>query len=527
VSRNYKEANHTFIESVSKWRICNDDAIIRIDDSNDTVVTYAALYLKLAAVLSHWVSSYPQCDTIVVSIENSDDFVVLFYASIILGKTFVPVKADISAGDLFEIAKKVGAQLIIIQHQCETDARFNVVNVRNFMDKVGQSPERFDIDASRLCEFKLIIFTSGTTSRSKGAVLTLANLVANTQSLIDVHQLNPDLVHLNILPFSQMNALGLSMFTTLHIGGLLVIARGRPLPLLWSYIEKYKVTHCSVVPSVLSLLSNRSYDTADLTNFRYFITAAAPLTKKVYEQFFLSTGMHVRQGYGLTETTNFTSTVPATLNASEIHLVMMAEAIPTVGIVLSDQMVVIVDENNMPMQSGDIGRICVAGESVFSGYMNQKTEEFFDLDGTTYFETGDLGYFKTFFSMNFLFLTGRSKELIIRSGVKYYPHLVDSEIQQVGLDNVTCVGFQSEAYGEEIGLYVGAAADTSAVKSAIEANVALQAVLNKYNINCVVIGRQSEAKTETGKKKRLQLSERFNRFKNKVFISREYYENDS
>jgi long-chain acyl-CoA synthetase len=260
-------------------------------------------------------------------------------------------------------------------------------------------------------------YTSGTTGKPKGAMLTHGNLMANIEQMRKVPLLTEAEtdIALIVLPMFHIYALNVSLGLTFRVGATAVLQeRFDPVASL-DAIERHRITVLfGAPPMFVAWLSTPNVETRDLTSVRLAISGAAPLPGQVLEEFKRRVGITIWEGYGLTETAP-----GVTSNA------MGATAKPgSIGKPLPDIELRLVDEQGDDAEEGDPGEIVVRGPNVFRGYWHDDAATAEAMrDG--WFHTGDVAYED---EDGYLFLVDRKKDLIIVSGFNVYPREVEDAL---------------------------------------------------------------------------------------------------
>jgi malonyl-CoA/methylmalonyl-CoA synthetase len=287
-----------------------------------------------------------------------------------------------------------------------------------------------------------ILYTSGTTGRSKGAMLTHGNLLSNAQMLRDYWGWQPGDVLIHALPI-------------FHVHGLFVAIHGALIngsPMLW--MAKFdpraaigwfpRATVFMGVPTLyVRMLADAALSPEAARHMRLFISGSAPLLIETFKAWQERTGHTILERYGMSETIMLTSNP---YRADARHGGQSERRGGTVGFPLPGVGVRIVDEDNAPVPVGEIGGIQVSGPNVFKGYwrMPEKTREEFTPDG--WFKTGDVGRQD---ERGYITIVGRSKDLIISGGYNVYPAEVEGYINELpGVAESAVVGVPHPDFGE-------------------------------------------------------------------------------
>ena len=281
-----------------------------------------------------------------------------------------------------------------------------------------------------------LLYSSGTTGRPKGIMLTHGNISSNAKTLKDAWEFSEDDCLLHALPIYHVHGLFVAL-------GCVFLSGSK---MLWLYNFEVnevlsQLPRCTVmmgVPTYYTRLINNKGLTSKVTrNLRVFISGSAPLLEETFMDFNSITGHKILERYGMTET-NIISSNP--INGKRKS--------GTVGLPLKGQMVRIVDDKNKPVRVDEIGNIQVKGPNVFKSYwkLSQKSKEDFSSDD--YFNTGDQGYFD---DDGYLVIVGRNKDMIITGGLNVYPKEVETFIDKMaGVYESAVIGLEDNDLGERV-----------------------------------------------------------------------------
>ncbi len=314
-----------------------------------------------------------------------------------------------------------------------------------------------------------ILYTSGTTGRSKGAMLTHGNLASNALTLKEYWGWRADDVLLHMLPIFHVHGL----FVASH-GALLAGARMIWLPRLDVDQALRHLPECTLMMGVptyyVRLLADERFTREACAGMRLFISGSAPLLEDTFREFEARTGMRILERYGMSETGMITSNPydPA-----------LGERIAgTVGPALPGIEVRVVDDADHAVEAGTTGHVQVRGPNVFAGYwrMPEKTRQEFTADG--WFRTGDLGRLGgEGVPDHYLSIVGRSKDLIISGGYNVYPKEIEMVIDGMpGVQESAVIGVPHKDFGEAVVAVVvprpGASIDAPAMLAGLKAELA-------------------------------------------------------
>ncbi|MFN4173036.1 MAG: AMP-binding protein, partial [Pseudorhodobacter sp.] len=307
------------------------------------------------------------------------------------------------------------------------------------------------------------LYTSGTTGRSKGAMLTQGNLLDNARTLTAQWQFTGADVLLHALPIFHTHGLFVASNVMLLSGGSMIFLPGFEQEAVLRLLPK--ATAMMGVPTFYTRLLEDDRFTADLVKgMRLFISGSAPLLAETHVQFQERTGHRILERYGMTETNMNTSNPYAGDRRAG-----------TVGLPLPGVEVVVTDPTTgAPLPVGETGMVEVRGPNVFKGYwqMPEKTAE--ELRDNGFFITGDLGRFD---ADGYLTIVGRQKDLIITGGFNVYPKEVELILDdQPGVLESAVVGVPHPDFGEAVLAVLvpepGATPDLAAIDAALRENLA-------------------------------------------------------
>ncbi|MBX7221487.1 MAG: AMP-binding protein, partial [Blastocatellia bacterium] len=367
----------------------------------------------------------------------------------------------------------------------------------------------------------LIVYTSGTTGAPKGVVLTQANLVADAHTLAVWNQIEPSQRMMCVLPIHHVNGLVVTLITPMYAGASTVLNTRFYTETFWARIAAENVRIVSVVPTLLAFLLERPefMKQQDVTCLSHIICGAGPLTVELGKAFEDTFGIRILHGYGLSETTCYSSMLPLELTPEEHAHWMRDFGFPSIGVALPGCEMAIHDLNGTPVAPLVRGEIVICGPTVMTGYFNrpEANEAAFTYG---WFRSGDEGFFTcNEVGRAFYFITGRIKELIIRGGINLSPFEIDEVLNQIpGIKCGLAVGFENFWYGEEVGAYIvaqeGAVLDDATILAEARKHL-------PFHKSPKVVVRGTEIPvTSTGKYQRNKLKPLFEAYRQEQFKER-------
>ncbi len=424
----------------------------------------------------------PAGSRIAVQVEKSPEALMLYLASVRAGLVYLPLNTAYRESEVDYFLRDAEPAVVVcdsknqewISGLAEKTGTAHVYTLDEegsgslALAAASQSGD-FSTVQSLPDDLAAILYTSGTTGRSKGAMLSHRNLSSNAQVLHQYWGWRADDVLLHMLPIFHVHGL----FVASH-GALLAGARMIWLPKLdieqaLRYLPQSTVL--MGVPTYYVRLLNDARFTRELCrNVRLFISGSAPLLIETFEQFRERIGQPILERYGMSETVMLTSNPYDPALGKRIG--------GTVGQALPGVKVRIVDDAGTELQAGEIGNVQVRGPNVFSGYwrMPEKTREEFTTDG--WFRTGDVGRWGGESApANYLSIVGRSKDLIISGGFNVYPKEIELLIDDMpGVDESAVIGVAHPDFGEAVVAVIvpkeGAALDADAMIADLKSRLA-------------------------------------------------------
>ena len=281
-----------------------------------------------------------------------------------------------------------------------------------------------------------LLYTSGTTGRSKGAMLSHGNLLSNATTLSEAWRFGPGDTLLHALPIFHTHGLFVACNVSLLAGAAMIFQPGFDLDAVLRALPR--ATVLMGVPTFYTrLLDDARFDRELVAHMRLFVSGSAPLLAETHAAFEARTGHRILERYGMTET-NMNTSNPYD---GERRAGTVGRPLPGVEVMVTDP------ATGVPLPPGETGMVEVRGPNVFGGYWNlpEKTRE--ELRDTGFFITGDLGRFDD----DYLALVGRQKDLIITGGFNVYPKEVELLLdEQPGVLESAVIGVPHPDFGEAV-----------------------------------------------------------------------------
>ena len=332
-----------------------------------------------------------------------------------------------------------------------------------FAERVATTGEELPSIPRGPQDLAAILYTSGTTGRSKGAMLTHENLSSNAEALVGLWRFTAQDVLIHALPVYHTHGLFVATNVALMAGATMIFQPKFDADAVMAAMPR--ATALMGVPTFYTRLLEHPGLTREATrHMRLFVSGSAPLLAETHERWRERTGHAILERYGMTETNMIAS------NPYDGDRIAGTVGFPLPGVSLR----IAEAESGAALPQGEVGVIEVKGPNVFKGYwrMPEKTAAEFRADG--FFITGDLGRID---ERGYVHIVGRAKDLIISGGFNVYPKEVESEIDALeGVVESAVIGLPHPDFGEGVAAVVvrvpGASIDEFAIREALEARLA-------------------------------------------------------
>ncbi|CAB3704025.1 Long-chain-fatty-acid--CoA ligase [Achromobacter animicus] len=428
----------------------------------------------------------PDGARVAVQVEKSPEALLLYLATLRAGLVYLPLNTAYRESEIEYFLGNAEPSVVVCASKnldwvkraadkanCPHVYTLDEDRTGTLLDAAGGLPQTFKTVESKPDDLAAILYTSGTTGRSKGAMLSHGNLAANARTLHEYWGWREDDVLLHMLPIFHVHGL----FVASH-GALLAGARMIWLPKLDADQALHYLPQSTVMMGVptyyVRLLADPRFNRDVCANMRLFISGSAPLLAETFSDFKERSGHPILERYGMSETVMLTS--------NPYDAALGERLAGTVGRALPGVDVRVVDDAGKPLAPGEIGNVQVRGPNVFSGYwrMPEKTREEFTDDG--WFKTGDVGRWGGESAGrtapdDYLSIVGRSKDLIISGGYNVYPKEIETLIDDMpGVSESAVIGVPHPDFGEAVVAVVvpkdGATLDASAMQAELKSRIA-------------------------------------------------------
>ena len=409
-------------------------------DAEDASARYAALFAALGLAPG---------DRVAVQVEKSPEALLLYLGCLRAGLVYLPLNSAYHESEVRYFLENAEPRAVVAQPASmdwmrPLAASLGIEHVLS-LDQAGGGtlqeaasamPARFATVERAGGDLAAILYTSGTTGRSKGAMLTHHNLGSNALVLHRSWGFRPGDVLVHMLPLFHVHGL--------FVAGHCVLLNGSAMRFHLRFDARKAIddfarsTVFMGVPTLYTrLLAEEALTPQACSRMRLFTSGSAPLAAETHQEFQHRTGHRILERYGMTETGMLTS--------NPLHGERRAGS---VGPALPEVSVRVVDDAGASCPAGTIGHVIVKGPNVFPGYWRMPEKNAEEFTGEGYFRTGDLGSVS---SDGYLTIAGRSKDLIISGGYNVYPKEIEIAIDELpGVRESAVVGVPHPDFGEAV-----------------------------------------------------------------------------
>jgi malonyl-CoA/methylmalonyl-CoA synthetase len=499
-------ANHN-LYNVFAAHFPDHRAQVAIETASGRTISFEELETESAKIANLLVQKGLQPgDRVTVQIEKSPEGVFLYLACLRAGLVYHPLNTAYKRSELAYFLGNAEPSAIIcsahfLDMMSDLAAAQGIGLVLtleadgsgSLMSGSGDCSEQFDTVARDEDDMAALLYSSGTTGRPKGIVLTHGNLSANALSLVDIWGFTSGDVLLHALPIFHVHGLFVAINCALVSGCRMIYLPGYDPKQIMHYLPDSTVM-MGVPTYYTRLLAEQQFDKKLCASMRLFISGSAPLLEETFHEFEQRSGHIILERYGMSETSMNTS------NPLEGE-----RKAGTVGLPLPGVSVRIVDENGSALPAGETGDLQVKGPNVFSGYwrMPEKTAEDFTADG--FFNTGDKGLID---SDGYVSIVGRAKDMVISGGLNVYPKEIELVIDELpGVVESAVIGIPHADFGEVVIAVVVADANSQVEEADIIS--AAKNELSNFKVPKAVVFLDELPRNAMGKVQKAALREQY------------------
>ncbi|QHQ35527.1 malonate--CoA ligase [Algicella marina] len=415
-------------------------------------------------------------DRVAMQVEKCADALAVYAACVQAGLIFLPLNTAYTGDELGYFIANSGARVFVceaarleeLQSAAGEPTRLIALSgAASLAELADRAPTTFKTVARQPDDLAAFLYTSGTTGRSKGAMLSQRNLLSNSQVLVDYWRFTEDDVLLHALPIFHTHGLFVATNVSLLAGGSMIFLPKFDINEMIRLMPQ-ATTMMGVPTFYTRLLGDPRFD-GDLTgHMRLFVSGSAPLLSETHVQFEERTGHRILERYGMTETNmNTSNPYEGERRAGTVGL-----PLPGVELKITDP------ASGKTLAEGEIGQIEVRGDNVFQGYwqMPEKTAEELRADG--FFITGDLGRIGP---DGYVEIVGRNKDLIISGGYNIYPKEIETVLDESpDVLESAVIGVPHADFGESVVAVLVPAAGTAPDIEALDALISTRLARFKH-----------------------------------------------
>ncbi|MFP6674739.1 MAG: AMP-binding protein [Pirellulaceae bacterium] len=397
-------------------------------------------------------------DRVVVMMPSCLEVPAAFHAVARIGAVIIPLMPQLIAREVKFIVEDSGARTMITSPEiapCVVEAtsanaescrilvcgETELPNCENILPLVQTAAPMESMSDAEPNDLAVLVYTSGTTGRPKGVMLSHANLISNTESVAELFDLPADERSMMVLPMSHVYGILLMNLSALN-GGVSTMLRRFDTELALQTLADFCVERCSLVPAMqVALIHHPNRENYDYSSLKIVAAGSAPLAEEIRVDFERLFDCRVVDGYGQSEAT---CAVSAYRDDEAFVVGSVGRPIPGVEVCIQN------DENH-PLPFGETGEICIRGPNVMLGYWNnEEASRAAIIDG--WLHSGDIGHTN---KQGYIFITDRKKDMIIKAGENISPREIEEAIYGLaGVSEVSVYGVPDPALQEEIAVSI-------------------------------------------------------------------------
>jgi acyl-coenzyme A synthetase/AMP-(fatty) acid ligase len=446
----YRDIHRIMVENAERFG--DKDYVISVDQDKQISFSQINHYCnKVANFLKD--KDVKEDDRVSLIGKNSIETLIIFFGVLKYGAVISPINVEESRENIYRIISRVKPKFVVYSEGLDFDytkTPYSWIPFCDF-DEEGQPGDGFfslihDCDSvfrtplGGKADIGEILFTSGTTEVPKGVVISREGLFYMVDEVIDRMGITEEDRILEYRAYSWASTQLTSILSSMTSGATLILAQKFSRSQFGPWLKENDVTISTGVPAVINILITDPVEVhkEDIPNLKFMTSSSAPLSKEKHRIFEGIYGIPINQMAGMSEAGWMMGTPPE------------KRKIGSVGTPVIHKEVCVVDERCRKCGVGEEGEIVVRGKSMGIGYLNDDGSiEKFPHNG---FPTGDLGYMD---SEDYVFITGRKKDLIIRGGVNISPmEITDRLMQHPYVQEAVTLGIPHEIYGEEVACFI-------------------------------------------------------------------------
>jgi long-chain acyl-CoA synthetase len=448
-----------------------DGVALKLDDAEVTYAQLDGASAHVAGLLKE--KGVEAGDRVGIMLPNVPYFAVAYYGTLRAGAVVVPMNVLLKGREVEFYCSDPEVKVLFAWHDFAEAAEKGaeaagteciLVEPGEFEDLVGKAEAVTEVADRDDDDTAVILYTSGTTGKPKGAELTHSNLAKNVDAACNLFELDSDAVILGALPLFHSFGQTCGLNASIRRGGMLTLIPRFDAGKALEIIQRDKVNVFEGVPTMYgAILNHDDREDFDTSSLKVCASGGSAMPVEVMKAFEDAFGCKVLEGYGLSETSPV-----ASFNHPDKERKPGSIGTPIEGVEMK-----LVDDDGNEVDEGEVGEIVIKGHNVMKGYWNRDdaTEEAIK-DG--WFHSGDMGKVD---EDGYYFIVDRKKDLIIRGGYNVYPREVEEVLyEHPAVNEAAVVGMPHDELGEEVGAAVslkkGEEVSESELQSFVKDNVA-------------------------------------------------------
>lgn len=474
-----------WLDELTKKRASQTALIFINADLTRTEITYRELNQRVNRIANFLCMKLGvrQGIRVATMTDNQPDTLMTYLAVLKVGAVLCPINFNEDNTKINALLQNAGVKVVIVQDEFTSrileitksipgfKPEDSVIGLKHIV-KVGKIKDEGTIlfnesvvtssplfspkEMTSLDDDAVIIYTAGVTGLPKGVVLSQYNLLVNADNLVRWHNLDETVRTLCVLPMYPVNEFVTSFLAPFYAAGTTVMLEKFDPSKFWQIVAEEKITLVNLTPTLLQQLAEaKGNKLPKNSTLKYLICGEGFLNPDLVKEFDQTYGVRIIQGYGLSETSGYATSVPTNLNSKEYQLWMQESQPPTIGQPFYNVEIGILDNKGAEVPAEQTGEIVLRGHSIMKGYY-KRPEANSDAFKYGWFHTRDKGFYKVDQKgRKFFFISGRLKDIINRAGMKISPSEIDKILLEIpGVKWGLTVSFPNKWTGEEIGAYI-------------------------------------------------------------------------
>ncbi len=449
------DTSATVRELVTRRATVGGDDVYIVTPQSSQTLTYAALLENSLRIAAHLDAlGLGKGDTVSLMLGNGAATAQLILGAMYAGCICAPLNTAAGAAQLGYILDHSRTSVVFVSPDYEAlladalaIAGRNVKIIVTDVDRGPQWPKQatttYELSSLTPNDDAMLVYTSGTTGKPKGVLLTHANVLSGARNVAGAHALSSDDCGLCVLPLCHINAQIVSLLGILISGGTMVLPHRFSVSHFWRWVLDHRCTWFSVVPTIIAYLLHEQADLdararTALQAVRFGRSASAPLPPALHEQFESRFGIPIVETMGITEAAAQILTNPLPPTPCKIG---------SPGLPYGNE-VIVAGDNDVELDPNEQGEILVRGPNVMRGYLRDPEATAAAVSSEGWLHTGDLGHKD---EDGFVFVTGRLKELIIKGGENISPREIDDALfSHPAVVEAGALGVPDDDLGEDV-----------------------------------------------------------------------------